>query len=160
MFQRLKNKKGFTLVELVVVIAILGILAAIAVPRIVGFQERARAQADNQVASQVRNAVALLHANREIVLATGDIVFHITTTWPGGTTAYTLVSTDLGNMTVPTGTDDAAKFTPLQGLISGTNGLVRDIQLQNRTGRSLYVRLTHEGIVNAVLATATPNPWP
>lgn len=37
-----KKKKGFTLIELIVVIAIIGILAMIAVPKLSGFQDKAR----------------------------------------------------------------------------------------------------------------------
>lgn len=43
--KHLKNRKGFTLVELIVVVAVLGILASIAVPRLSGFTQNAQDQA-------------------------------------------------------------------------------------------------------------------
>jgi len=57
-----KNKKGFSLVELIVVIAILGVLAAIVVPRVSGNLETARVNADNSNLRLVRSAVAMFHA--------------------------------------------------------------------------------------------------
>ena len=56
-----KNKKdqGFTLVELMIVIVIIGILAAIAIPRFIGAQDRARISAAKAQLNSVRQALAL-----------------------------------------------------------------------------------------------------
>lgn len=57
MLKNLKNKKGFTLVELIIVIAILGILMLIAVPYLLGIQQRFQVNADKKSAAQIGKAV-------------------------------------------------------------------------------------------------------
>ena len=51
-----KNNKGFTLVELIVVLVILAILAAILTPALLGYIDRARSEKDYSTAQTVRVA--------------------------------------------------------------------------------------------------------
>jgi MSHA pilin protein MshA len=60
---------GFTLIELVVVITILGILAAFAVPRFASLEVQARTAATQALAGSVRSGASLAHA---LWLAEGD----------------------------------------------------------------------------------------
>lgn len=65
MNKMLRNKKGFTLVELIVVIAVLGILAGVAVPKYSGMKDKARQANDQQVIISLQHAMELFKAESE-----------------------------------------------------------------------------------------------
>ena len=58
-----KRRKAFTLIELVVVIVILGILAAVAIPKYVDLSEKAKAASCAQQRGVVMSACQLYHAS-------------------------------------------------------------------------------------------------
>ena len=62
---RATRRRAFSLLELVIVIVIMGVLAAIAVPRIVGASERAKAEAVSNDLAEVRNAIEVYKAEHQ-----------------------------------------------------------------------------------------------
>jgi MSHA pilin protein MshA len=120
----LKNESGFTMIELVVVIVILGILAAFAVPQFANLQTEAREAAVNGMAGAIRGAVSIARAKYLVVGDTAAVTVDM-----DGTAVDVIASTgrptsaavgginvalqDTGGFTIAYGA--TATFTPTNG---------------------------------------------
>ena len=63
------NNKGFSLVELIIVIAIMAILVGVMAPQLIKYIEKANVAADTQVADNVRKAIYYAMMDPEVVLS-------------------------------------------------------------------------------------------
>ncbi len=64
------NQKGFTLIELVVIIVILGILAAVAIPKYQNLTTEARESSTRAALGGLRSGITIYYANQAVTTGT------------------------------------------------------------------------------------------
>ncbi len=104
---KMKTRKGFTLVEIMIVVAIIGLLAAIAIPNFVKARERALQNACVANMKQIQGAVQVwaidTGATSNASVGTAALVPNYIKAWPTcGTSSYNATQSVDGTPICPT----------------------------------------------------------
>ncbi|OQX92831.1 MAG: hypothetical protein B6D58_00945 [candidate division Zixibacteria bacterium 4484_95] len=114
---RFTNQKGFTLIELVIIIVILGILASVAIPKYRSIVAESKEAACKGALGSLRSAISIYYANTAVTTGTA--------TWPpidSVRTVGVVLEQDIPDNPYQTNAPDSIVTGVTKGTIVGTRG--------------------------------------
>lgn len=142
-----KNRKGFTLIELIIVIAILAVLTALAAPRYLAYINDANVSSMKADAKVLEDQVNIAYADN--ITATGKEKFGLVKE-EGGTATFT--AADPKGISTRLGTEDQTVVKVYQF----DEGLVTGQGIKIKGNIEDYFLLVNDGVDNLVVVTTTP----
>lgn len=148
---RENEEKGFSLVELIIVMAIMAILVGVVASQVIPYMEKSRQSKDQQISSLATSMVSAIAQDDSFDLATkaatADITFELSKT----------------NLTAKTSATIESTFAELCGQ-ADTDAVVTKVKSKftskkaKASGNKLYVTLKADGSVTIDLGTAAGTP--
>ena len=128
----MKGNKGFTLVELIIVIVILGILGAMIIPRFAAFDTKARTSTVIALEGAIHSASAIAHAQS---IAEGSTASSSSTISMDGVTVNLVYG-------YPTAAGIASSLASYSGFSSEVSGSINTFTKEDTTSTSCKVTYT------------------
>ena len=143
--KKLNFRKGFTLVELLVVIGILAVLAAVAIPSVAGLIEKGNVSTDTQNATEMTNAIERWVGEYEVYIAEANAGTLDSSDPVAGRVANTIKTVDTGF--------DATDRNTVKKFEKGTPATAESTTVGSVDYRTKYP--TSEAMVKAVISNYT-----
>ena len=99
----MKKQQGFTLIELMIVVAIIGILGAIAIPAYQDYTIRARVQEGTNLSNPARTALGIACSEGDLANQTNNTQLGLATPGEYGTNSNVIQSVNAGGTNSTTG---------------------------------------------------------
>ena len=128
----MKKNKGFSLVELIIVIAIMAILVGVIAPQLIRYIEKANVSADVTTLDSIRSAVTYAASDPEFATSTETLP---------GTTTYGALSGKLGDIAHNT-VDTTGKFKSKNIKGDTVDGVTVEINADNSKVKVYYDAFT------------------
>ena len=137
----MKNNKGFSLVELIIVIAIMAILVGVMAPQLIKYIENTNVSSDVQLCDTVREAVQTAMMDPSVIMASNNgipsagtvLTDYVFTS--GGDPFKTAVNEILGTDTPKTGLKSSAKDSGSIKIKVGTNSVLVWVTSSDDSGK-------------------------
>lgn len=155
--QKSLTNKGFSLVELIIVIAIMAVLIGVLAPQYLKYVESSRLQKDNQAISEIANAVKIAMADETINSSTTS---PFTITPSSGTYTFSASSTDALVKELSTVVGENVKLTSNTYTATAPTITATAPTITVTKETSGVVKVTAVGYVSKIGATASTSANP
>lgn len=137
--QKSLTNKGFSLVELIIVIAIMAVLVGVLAPQYIKYVEKSRVSADAQQVEEFTGAMTVLASDVDVTLTSGE--------------TYTVTSDTTGKITI---SDDLKTILNAQGTVDTTKNY--SYKSTSYKTQAITIALTYDGTGKVWKVTVTGQP--